>query len=554
VAGTLLVRADAGPQIGTGHLMRSLALAHAWQSAGGRATFVTCCSVEGLRARIQAAGAGLLALERPHPDPADLAATLALLARVRSQSASPEPTWIVLDGYQFDPAYQQAIRRAGCRLLVIDDMAHLAHYHADLLLNQNLGAEQLNYPCDADTALLLGCRYALLRPEFQRWRSFRRETPKTARKLLVTLGGADPDNATATVIAALERLDLPQLEVKVMVGAANSHVKTLREQLRRSSQRIELLTDPPDVPELMAWADVAVSAAGSTCWELAFMQLPALLLVLAENQEQVARRVSAAGAATCLGRAQQPAAGHRPEGGRVAAEIAEALSQLCRRRSRRAGQSQAGRRLLDGRGADRVVGVMQALGGTPLANRAGTVSTAGGISEAQLSASSIQHSAFSDTKTGQVELRPATADDVLPLWRMANDPAVRRSALSSSDPIPLRSHARWFKRRLASPGSCIWVLDLHGLVLGQVRYDRTDSHTAEISISVMPAFRQRGLATRLLESTCRPACERLGVRRLRAIVRQENLPSARTFARAGFAKVDSRPIRDHPCHIYERYQ
>ncbi|MHC4179218.1 MAG: UDP-2,4-diacetamido-2,4,6-trideoxy-beta-L-altropyranose hydrolase [Planctomycetota bacterium] len=547
MAGTLLVRADAGPQTGTGHLMRGLALARAWQSAGGRATFASCCGVEGLRERIRVAGAGLVSLERPHPDPADLKATLGLLAKTQTENAPAAATWLVLDGYQFDSAYQQAIREAGARLLVVDDMAHLGHYHAHVLLNQNLDAERLDYTCDDDTALLLGCRYALLRPEFQRWRSFRRETPEAARRLLVTLGGADPDNLTGTVITALGHLDPSRLEVKVMVGSANPHLETLRGQIGRTSPEIELLTDVTEVPELLAWADAALSAAGITCLELAFMQLPAVLLPLVEHQEPIARRLAAAGAATSLGRAD-----------RITAEaIARALSALCRDRSRRAGQSQAGSRLVDGRGADRAVAVMQALGDCPdfrAANMGLSPSQAlGGCPDSRAAKMGLSPSGIRKLFLGpsEVKLRPAAVEDAMPLWRLRNDPAVRRASLGATDPVPLKSHLRWFKRRLASPGSCIWVLDFHGVILAQIRYDRTDAAAAEISISVATAFRQRGLAAKLIEMTRRPACERLGVRRLRAIARQENFPSVRTFAKAGFTKVDSRPVQNRPCHIFE---
>jgi RimJ/RimL family protein N-acetyltransferase len=96
------------------------------------------------------------------------------------------------------------------------------------------------------------------------------------------------------------------------------------------------------------------------------------------------------------------------------------------------------------------------------------------------------------------------------------------------------------------------VLDFHGLILAQVRYDKTDAQTAEISVSVTPAFRCRGLATTLLEMTGQPACERLGVRRLRAIVRQENRASAQAFVKTGFAKVGSKTIQNSPCHVFER--
>ncbi len=527
---TLLVRADAGPQIGTGHLMRSLALAQAWRSAGRAATFITCCKVEGLRDRIHDAGARLVPLQRPHPDPTDLRATLAVVAEARSESksssAASNPTWLVLDGYHFDAAYQRALRDAGARVMVVDDLAHQRHYHADVLLNQNLGAEDLDYACDTDTVLLLGCRYALLRPEFRRFGSFRRETPKTARRLLVTLGGADPDNVTAKVIAALASGDLSRLHAKVMVGSANPHLETLRDQVRHGPGNIELLTDVTDVAGPMAWADLALSAAGSTAWELAFMQVPVVLLTLAENQEPIARQMAAAGAATSLGRTENL----------TADTIAQQVTALCRRRNRRAAQSRAGRRLVDGRGAERVVAVCEALGD----------SSCPPMATPEVSISEVNRSALT--------LRPATPEDARPLWRLTNDPAVRRVALVSADRIPWGSHLRWFRRRLASPGTCIWVLDFHGLVLAQIRCNRIGAATAEISVSVAPAFRRRGLASRLVELTCSQARDRLGVARLRAIVRTENLASARTFAKAGFTLVGTHAIHGHPCHVYEHYQ
>lgn len=513
MAGSLLLRADAGSEVGTGHVMRALALADAWRAAGGRATLVSHCPVPRLRDRLQAAGFGLVFLEHHHPDPTDLAAVRALLAKEKSGRVRSVPTWVVLDGYHFDSAYQQAVRAAAGRLLVIDDLAHLDRYHGDVLLNQNLGtgrSDSMDYRCDADTILLLGSRYALLRPEFRAWESFRRETPEAVRRLLVTFGGADPGNVTRKVIAALGRLDLPRLNVKVMVGAANPHLKVLRGQVRRGCPKVQLLTDVADVPGLMAWAEMAVGAAGSTCWELAFMQLPAVVLVARGNQKPVAAAVAAAGAATSLG----------PADPLTAEAVAEALSALGRDRSRRASQSLAGRRLVDGRGAERVVAVMEALEGRLPSDR--------------------------------LRLRPAGPGDVLPLWRLANDPGVRRARLLSAEPVPLEGHLGWYQQQLSSPDCCMWVLDFHGLIVAQIRYDRADAETAEISLSVVPAFRQRGLATELIELTWGRACEQLGVRRVRAVVRQENLPSARTFARAGFSKVDFRLVRNHPCHLFER--
>jgi len=534
----LLIRADAGEGIGAGHVMRQLALAQAVQSVGGRATLLSHCPSPRLVEHVRAAGITFEPLADRHPDPADLSATLALLKRgkgrgdrckapgtrdhgrglasgpSRSSSLIPHPSpsrWIVLDGYHFDTAYQEAIRlhQTDCRLLVIDDPAHLPRYHADLLVNQNLPATELDYVCDEHTTLMLGPRYALVRPEFRKHAPRARVAAEVSRKVLVTLGGEDPENVTLLALRAVDELDLPGLECRVVVGPANPHLETLRRHVQRSSANLRLLTNVTDMPGLMAWADVALSAAGITCWELALMQLPAVVLVLAENQQSIAEPLAERGVVVNLG---------RPE--KLTAEtIAGELEALCRDRRRRVRQSEAGRKLLDGRGAERVVAVMRALDEP--------------IPEDQLT------------------LRSIAAEDMLPIWRLANAPSVRGNSLSS-EPIPLDTHAAWFAQKLSSPDTRMWALDFHGLLLGQIRYDRVEAGAAEISISVAAAFRRRGLGSKLLEQTRNSAADHLGVSRFRAVVRRENQPSVRTFLKAGFHRVTSKDIRGQACEVFER--
>jgi len=509
-AKTLLIRADAGPRSGTGHLMRSLALAEAWRAAGGRVALAGHCTAESLRERIRAAGVDFHPLAHPHPHPSDLEDTLALLRRLRSEDRQRRSVWVALDGYRFDTGYHQAIRQPGCRLMVIDDTAGLPHYRADLLLNQNLGAERLDYACDGRTALLLGPRYALLRSEFSARKRSRRKTPTVARRLLVTLGGADPEKVTRQVVRALVRLNLPGLEARIIAGEANPHLGQLRAEMRRAPPGMQLITAGADMPELMDWADVAVCGAGSTCWELALMQLPAVLLLLADNQQIVAEQLAEAGAVVNLGR----------PGRQTSRRIATALASLCRDRDRRLAQSEAGGRLVDGRGAGRVV--------------------------------SLLHALYGSLPQRQLKLRPLDHRDLLPLWRLANDPAVRRFSLSGVERIPLKQHADWFRQKLSSPESCGWVLEFHGLMLAAVRYDRSGPDAAVVGLSVCPAFRNRGLGTKLVKRTAATARRRLGVRRIRAVVLRENASSARVFAKAGFDRIDSRRIDRHDCHIFER--
>lgn len=279
----LYIRADADSKIGTGHIMRCIALAQTWQDQGGKVTFISRCESEPLKQKIQAEGFSLLSADHVYSDPSDLKTTLSIL----KDGISNQKKWVVLDGYHFTPDYQKAIRDAGMHLLIIDDMNHLSHYHADILLNQNIHAPNLRYHCDEDTTQLLGSQYVLLRREFRKYRDFKRNIPERARNILVTLGGADPDNVTLKVIGALKILDDSAIEVKIVIGPANPYRKLLSDALTSACFVSYLLINPPDMPDLMVGADLAISAGGSTCWELAYMGVPFLAIVLAENQRSI---------------------------------------------------------------------------------------------------------------------------------------------------------------------------------------------------------------------------------------------------------------------------
>ena len=348
---SLLIRADASALIGTGHLMRCLALAQGWKTRGGQATFITACESEGLRHRLSDEGFQVIMLERPYPEPADWETTSQALA---ARSAA----WVVLDGYHFDSAYQRWIREAGHRLLVIDDTAHLDHYYADVVLNQNINAERLRYSCEPYTRLLLGTRYALLRSEFLAWQGWRREIPDVARKVLVTLGGGDPDNQTLKVIRALQQVDVNGVEALVVAGGSNPHCQELQSAVNNSGFLIRLVCNVTDMSELMAWADVVVSAGGSTCWELAFMGLPAVVLVLAENQQGIADGLDRAGGVFNLGWYTEVSI----------AQLASILGGLLKNPGSRRQMSQRGRELVDGLGAERVVEALWAQSYSDLAS------------------------------------------------------------------------------------------------------------------------------------------------------------------------------------------
>jgi len=339
---SLFIRADASAAIGTGHIMRCLALAQAWQDQGGKVTFIGHCESHALRQILLDEGMDFITIEKPHPDSSDLEQTLGALSAIHPSSSKKD--WLVIDGYHFDAAYQKKIKDAGYKLLWIDDYGHADHYYADIVLNQNVSADETFYiHREPYTRLLLGARYCMLRREFRQWQGWQRETPDTAKKILVTLGGGDPDNVTLKVMQALKQVNMPDLEAKIVVGPTNPNLHTLQQEVSDNAN-LQIITNATNMPELMAWADLAVSAGGSTCWEMALLGLPNIIIFFADNQRPIAEKLHAGNVALSLG-----------WGNKLTIEdIAQSLEKLLRTKSLRKIFSINSQNLVDGAGAQRV--------------------------------------------------------------------------------------------------------------------------------------------------------------------------------------------------------
>jgi UDP-2,4-diacetamido-2,4,6-trideoxy-beta-L-altropyranose hydrolase len=341
---TLLIRADASVAMGTGHIMRMIALAQAWREDGGETVFLCAEITPALEKRVRTEGFGLETSAVVPGGIEDLEVTCSVISRLGSKES---PVVVALDGYQFGSDFQRVVKATGCRLLFVDDYGHADFYHADLVLNQSASADSSLYERrDPGTQLLLGPRYALLREEFLcRPSSAETDSAPAAGappRLLVTLGGSDPDNVTGTVVSALARI--PDVAATVVVGGSNPNLESLRAMVAAAGPSFRLEIDARDMPALMAGADIAISAGGSTLWELAFMGIPALVVTTAANQEASVAALACAGAIAPLGRVSDAT----PE------RLAEGVATLISDRLRRHGIALASRSLVDGRGVERV--------------------------------------------------------------------------------------------------------------------------------------------------------------------------------------------------------
>jgi len=291
----LLVRADASPTMGTGHVMRSLALAQAWIDEGGEVAFACHELPATLRQRLTAEGILLRAMPGPAGGADDAEACLAALHRLGA-------TAIVVDGYMFAAAYQERLRRAGCPMLVVDDDGRHDRYAADIIVNQNLHADAIDYHDRAPAAqLLLGGGYALLRREFRQPPRSPRSFASEAKTLLVVLGGSDPHDAMSEVLEAVLPLSNEGLTITAIIGPANPRGLAIAQRFARSGRALRLLANVADISVPIRAADMVVSSGGTTVWELAYLETPMVVGALVPHEEITGLSMAQAGAALYCG-------------------------------------------------------------------------------------------------------------------------------------------------------------------------------------------------------------------------------------------------------------
>lgn len=324
-AHTIVFRADASLTIGTGHVMRCLTLANALKAMDNECHFI-CRNYRGaLTEKILMAGHSVHPLNQPPPNPI---ATLdnqqtvdvttqtlpCLKDSINQQQDAAEsgnilqtlkPKWLVVDHYQLDIRWELLIEPYHEKLLVIDDLANRQHI-GDILLDQNLGRTKDDYSTllPTTTELLIGPKYALLRPEFAELREFsrqRRQQPSYQR-LLISMGGYDQANATVKVLKAIRQCILPtDISIAVIMGDKAPWQRQVKDALNELPWQTTLLINPDNMGHLLATSDIAIGAAGSSSWERCCLGLPTLSVITADNQREAALALHNAGAHTLVG-------------------------------------------------------------------------------------------------------------------------------------------------------------------------------------------------------------------------------------------------------------
>lgn len=310
-------RADASLDIGTGHVMRCLTLANALRKEGVRCVFISREHPGNLLSLIRDQGFEAFSLplessvqpESVEKKPSHAAWLGTNWAKDAQQTiavlGSESIEWLVVDHYALDARWESALKGKSKKLLVIDDLADRKH-DCDLLLDQNLGRTSEHYAhlVPVRCKVLIGPKFALLRPEFSESRPYSLNRRKAAvlKHLLISMGGVDKGNATSLLLDSLLDCELPKdCRITVVMGPHAPWLAEVQERAERMPWSTEVRVGVSNMASLMAESDLAIGAAGTTAWERCCIGLPTLTMVLADNQRDGATALEATGSILTIG-------------------------------------------------------------------------------------------------------------------------------------------------------------------------------------------------------------------------------------------------------------
>lgn len=337
----ILFRVDGTPEAGWERLGRCLAYAAALQRRRRPAFFLSQVDPGALGFAIKRGGNDWLDADSPAGTEEDLVETIQEIRRIR-------PAAVVVDAPGVAASYLAELAGTGVLVVSIDHTASLC-FHSALVINPLLAPGREAYEFHPGTQLLLGARYAFVRPEVRRARPARAQEPAQPFRALIAIGDDGPELPVGELARLL--LNVPRLErVDIAVRPQYPHVEPLRE-LAAAHPEIGVAVEPAELTARLSRAHFAISGGGTWSLELACVGVPQLLLVRSEAHWPTARRLEEEGAAVCLGGQETVSP----------ASIRHAVQELLADPLERQALSRCGRKLIDGRGPDRLVTALEVM-------------------------------------------------------------------------------------------------------------------------------------------------------------------------------------------------
>lgn len=353
-----IIRADGNAKIGAGHLMRCMTVAEELAKLeGNREPILFLCADRQSAALAAEHGFRTEVLGTDYRDmESELTRWKECLygfgedvCNAPGKEAGRSGAHVILaDSYYVTDAYLEGLKKFG-RTALLDDMGE-HRFPADCVINYNAPADREAYEKlyeGSGSLLVTGSRYVPLRPQFlNRSVQIRPEV----KKVLITTGGGDTDNIARRI---LDKIWDEDREYYLVIGQFNPHFGEMKE-LEKSRTGLHILHYVEDMAALMEECDAAVTAGGTTIYELAAVGAPFICFSYAENQEALTEYIGNKSIAGFAG------AYHRePE--ETLDRLAQLFGELCRDREMRRSFSQTGRAMTDGRGAERLAEILRRL-------------------------------------------------------------------------------------------------------------------------------------------------------------------------------------------------
>jgi len=332
---TIMIRADGGPGMGTGHIMRCFSIAQRWMSMGGDVVFLKDDHTPFIDRMLTDEGVKVHHLRSAPMGPDDI-------QQVRDMSEEVDA--MIIDGYHFSDDYISKLRETN-PLLMVDDLIDRERYDCDILLNFNLYASKEYYEDKVvDGDMLIGPEFFPIRREFWPYFGKKRSIRTRVENILLTMGGSDPHDYSSKVVSALSDRADPGIEFHVVIGSAFDN----RMERFTTSDNIIFHRDVRDMSTLMNDCDLAISSAGTTSFELAFMGTPSIHVSIARNQVRNAESWRDRGGSFYLGWCEDV----------PLTRLHEAFDRLVRNEEERRRMSNICQVLVDGGGSSRICDIM----------------------------------------------------------------------------------------------------------------------------------------------------------------------------------------------------
>ena len=477
----LLVRVDAGIQMGTGRVRGIHALAREFRQRGGQATIVCSEIPNALRRRIEHDCISVQQTGSPAGTVADNFATQEIIALER-------PDWLAIDGAAFDVHYVNQIADNIKRISILDGIPRgRANLVVDTGTKSSSGPDHLGNSIQrlSGPAFSLVDRLRTLQP-------LNRKTVAEAKRILVWIHGPDIDNWTLRTLQSLSDLATKRMTVECMVDQNYKHFAELENFKRYSNATLRIHKNIDRIEPLAERADLAITSGHTGCYSLAYFGIPTILISTPESNQKIISILHQNRAGLSL--AHQIESDESPP-----PTVFETIKKLLTDQFKRHSLSRHAMDLVDGQGVKRIVNSMA---------------------------------------NCSVTLRQANDRDCEMIWHWRNDPEVRSVALNQ-EPLAWTTLTGWFYQAQDDPNQPVWIIEnAIDEPIGEVSFEIDDRNDqASINMLLDQTNRSRGTGALLIKLALEQLFATTNVTRVVAQMRSGNIASEKSFRAAGFEPI-----------------